>query len=126
MTVDQVIAGYLELRRKKEALQDEHKLQLAPMNDGLTKLEGWIQNELQKLGLTNFKGPSGTAFLQTATQCSVKEWDATLAWILANGAHEFLEKRVAKSVVQEYVEQHGEAPPGIQVTRMTEVRVRKS
>jgi len=126
MTVDQVIAAYLKLRHQKEALQEEHKLQLKPMSDSLTKLEGWIQNELQKLGLTNFKGPSGTAFLQTSTSCSVKEWDATLKWILENGAHEFLEKRVAKSVVQEYVEQHGEAPPGIQVTRETEVRVRKS
>jgi hypothetical protein len=126
MTVDQVIAGYLEMRRRKEAMQEDHKLQLAPINDGITKLEGWLQGELQRLGLTNFKGASGIAFLQTATKCTSEDWDATLKWIIETGAYEFLEKRVSKSVVQEYMEQHGEAPPGVSVTRETEVRVRKS
>jgi hypothetical protein len=126
MTVDQVIAGCLELRRKKEALVEKHKAELAPLNEGMMKLEAWLQAELQRLGLQNFKGASGTAFLQTTTSATSKDWDATLKWIIETGAYEFLERRVSKTVVQEYMEQHGEAPPGVSVTRETEVRVRKT
>lgn len=125
MTVDQVIAGYLALRNKKEKLSELHKAQMAPLNEQISKLENWLQGELNKLGLTNFKGASGIAFLQTNTDCTSKDWDSTLKWIIDNGAYEFLERRVSKSVVEEYVEQHGEAPPGVQITRETVVRVRK-
>lgn len=126
MTVDQVIAGCLELKRKKEALAEKQKAEMAPINEGIGKLERWLQAELQKLGLTNFKGASGIAFLQTTMAATSKDWDATLKWILENGAYEFLERRVSKTVVQEYMEQHGDAPPGVSVTRELEVRVRKS
>lgn len=126
MTVDEVIGAVLKLKATKEKVASEHKAQLAPINENITKLEGWLQNELNKLGLQNFKGASGIAFLQGTTSATSKDWDATLKWIIEQGAYEFLERRVSKTVVQEYMEQHGEAPPGISVTREVEVRVRKS
>lgn len=126
MTVDEVIAAYLKLREAKESLSDKHKAEMAPLNEKMMKVEGWMQGELQKLGLQNFKGPSGTAYLQTVSSVTSESWDDTLRWILDTGAHEFLERRVSKTAVNEYMEQHGEAPPGISVTRATEVRIRKS
>jgi hypothetical protein len=126
MTVDEVIAACLKLKTHKDQLADKHKAEMAPVNEQITKLEGWLQSELNKLGLQNFKGQSGIAFLQTATSATSESWDDTLKWILETGAYEFLEKRVSKTAVQDYMEQHGDAPPGVSVVRRTEVRVRKS
>lgn len=126
MNVDQVLAAYLQLRARKEEITKRHKEELAPINDQMQKCLLWVQQKLQEQGLTNFKGSSGIAFLQTDTTVSVKDWDATLEWIKANEAWSVLEKRVSKSVVQDFIEAHNEVPPGLSVTSETCAHIRKS
>lgn len=127
MQVDDVIAGYLKLREKKEELSARHKEELAPVNEQLFKLEGWLQKQLIEQGLQNFKGKSGTAFLQQVSSCTVEDRNAMLNWIRENEMWDFLESRVSKSVVQDYLESHdGEVPPGISYKSEIEVRIRRS
>lgn len=127
MNADQVIKAYLHLRDKKEQVQDLQKKQLAPLNEQLDKLEAWLLNKLNIDGLTNLKSEAGVAFKQTATSVTCTDWPATLAWIQQHNAWAFLESRVSKSVVQEFMENNGgEAPPGVKVTPEVVVRVRKS
>ncbi len=126
MTVDQVLAAYLQLRTKKDEITKRHKEELAPINDQMQKCLVWVQQQMQAQGLTNFKGPSGIAFLQTDTSISVQDWDATLEWIKANEAWSVLEKRVSKSVVQDFIESHNEVPPGLKVSSETSAHIRKS
>lgn len=124
--VDDVIAGYLRLRAEKEALAKKHAGELAPVVERMVKLEGWLQKQLLEQGLQNFKGKSGVAFLQTATSVTVEDRNAMLNWIRENEAWDFLESRVSKSVVQDYMESTQEVPPGVSVKTETVVRVRQS
>lgn len=124
MTVDQVIAARLKLRRYKDMLETKHSAEIKPITEQIDKIDNWLQSELQKRGLQNFSSVSGTAFLKTKTDSTSHDWDATLKWIIETGAYEFLEKRVSKTAITDYMEQHGEAPPGISVTRYTSVGVR--
>jgi hypothetical protein len=126
MTVDEVMAAYIQLREHKEKLKKEHQEILAPVNDQMNKCLAWVQQQLQQQGLQNFKGQSGIAFLQTDVSVSVKDWDAMFEWIKANEAWSFLEKRASKSVVQDYMEAHGEVPPGLAITTSVEAHIRKS
>lgn len=126
MKVDDVIRAYRTLREQKEKLAKQHAEELAPLNDQMNKCLLWVQQQLQNQGLTNFKGESGIAFLQTDTSVSVKDWDATLAWIKENDAWMFLEKRVSKSVVQEFIESTKQVPPGVHVSQETSAHIRKS
>lgn len=124
--VDDVIAGYIALRDQKEATAKRHKEELAPINEKMTKVAAWLQKQLVEQKLQNFKGKSGVAFLQTDTSVKVEDFDALLNWIKENNAWVFLEKRAAKTVVQEYVEANGEVPPGLNITSEVVVHVRKS
>jgi len=126
MNVDQVLGAYLQLRTAKEDLVKRHKEELAPLNDQMQKCLLWVQQQLQSQGLTNFKGESGIAFLQTDTSVSVKDWDATFEWIKANNAWSFLERRVSKSVVQDFVEATNELPPGLHLSQEVCAHIRKS
>ena len=126
MTIDEVIGAYLKLRAAKEEITKRHKEELAPINERMEKCKLWVQQQLQAQGLQNMKAASGTAFLQTDTTVSSADWDATLAWIQANNAWAFLEKRVSKSVVQDYIESTGQVPPGLKVTTSIEAHIRKS
>lgn len=121
-----VIAAFLKLRRQKEEIAARHKEEMAPINDKMGKLETYMLNLLNQAGVDSmaFKGV-GTMFKKNVQSVTVAEWDATLAWIRANEAWEFLERRVSKTVVQEYSEARGEVPPGINVTNDVVVQVRK-
>lgn len=121
-----VIAAYLQLREQRDGVVKRHKEELAPFNDKMTKLETFMLDLLNKAGVDSmaFKGV-GTMFKKTTQSTKVADWDAVLGWIRANEAWEFLERRVAKSVVQEYSESTGSIPPGVEVTTDTVVQIRK-
>lgn len=127
MNIEAVIAGYIALRNQKEDIGKRHTEELAPIRANMEKLELFLRSRLQDMGLTNLAAKGvGTAFLETKTEANVADWDATLAWIKETGAYEFLEKRVSKTVVKDYIESHGDVPPGINVTSEIVVRVRKA
>lgn len=123
----QVIEAYLKLRTQKEELSNRHKDEMAPLNLRMEKLEAFMLLLLNNANVDSmaFKG-TGTMFKQNVCSITVAEWNSTLAWIKEHNAWEFLERRVSKTVVQEYAEHHGEVPPGIDIKNDTVVRVRKT
>ena len=125
MNIDDVIRGYVKLRDEKESLEKRHKEELAPIREKMQKIEAWLQDQLQQQGLTNFKGASGTAFLQEATSATVADWEETLNYIRNNDAWELLEHRVSKTVEQDFIEAKGSIPPGVNYKRETVVRIRR-
>jgi hypothetical protein len=126
MTVDEVLAAYLQLRAHKDEMKKRHQEEMAPVTEQMNKCLAWVQQQLQQQGLQNFKGQSGIAFLQTDVTVSVKDWDAMFEWIKQNEGWAFLEKRVSKSVVQDYMEAQGEVPPGLAISTSVEAHIRKS
>lgn len=126
MKLDEVIAATLKVRDTIEAIKKEQKEALAPLNLKLEKLEAYLQLQLTTLGTTSFAAKGiGTAFLQNTVGVTVEDWDATLAFIKENELWELLEKRVSKSVVQDYMESQNQIPPGVKVRTEVEVRVRR-
>ena len=126
MDMARVIEGYLALRTQKEGMAKRHKEEAAPINEKIERLEAYLMKHLTEQGTTSLacKG-IGTAFLETKTDASVQDWDATLAWIVENKQWAMLERRVSKTVVKDFVESQGSPPPGVSITRETVVRVRK-
>jgi hypothetical protein len=126
MKLDAVITGVIALRDQIDAKKQEHKGELAPLNEKMAKLEAYLQSQLQLSGSTSVSAKGvGTAYLQSVVSVTVEDWAATLEWIKRTDAWEFLERRVSKTVVQEYMESQGEVPPGVKTSSEVEVRVRR-
>ena len=126
MTIDQVIAAYVKLRDKRDALKKQQAADMAPINENMYKLQCWLQKQLQDTGQTSAKTTAGTAFLQTDISVAVEDFDAILAFIQAHNLWAMLEKRVSKSVVQDYIESTQELPPGVKVTSEISCHIRRS
>lgn len=126
MTIDEVMDAYLKLRAMKDATKKRHSAEMAPINEQMQKLQAYIQRELQAQGLQNFRGKSGMAFLQTDTDVKVRDWEAIFNWVRENDAWQFLEKRVSSTVVQDFIESHGEIPPGLSISSEVSAHIRKS
>ena len=125
MNIDDVIKAYIAMRDDLDATVKRQKEEVAPLREKMHKLEVWLQNQLQTQGLQNFKSQSGTAFLKEVTSVTVESWEATLPFIQEKGMWDMLEKRVSKSVVEDYIESTGDIPPGVNVKRETVVQVRR-
>lgn len=124
-TLNEVIGAYLHLRTQKEALSKKHKEEMAPLNEAMIKCQAWVQQQLQEQGTKNTRTESGSAFLQTDMSVTSDDWDATLAFVREHGLWEFLERRVSKSVITEYVESNKTVPPGIKISTEISCHIRK-
>ena len=125
MKIDSVVRAYVALRDKKAEIKRRQQEEMAPLTEQMNKLEAWLQRELQRQGVKNFKTDEGTAFLQTETRCSVKDWDACLQYILDNEEYALLEARVSKTAIRDILENTGELVPGVSLTEETVCSVRR-
>lgn len=125
--IDDAIGAYLKLRKQLEDLKKEHKLAEAAIASKMETFEAYFLNHLNTTGTDSVAARGvGTVFKQDSVACTVKDWEATLDWIRRHEAWEFLEHRVAKTVVQEFAISRNELPPGVEMTTRTEVRVRSA
>lgn len=124
-TIDDVISTYMKLRIQKELIEAEVKDKVKGITDKMDKLEAWIKEQADVLGVTSFKTKHGTAFLTTTDYANVADWDAVLKFIKDEEAFDMLERRVSKTAVRGYIEATKAVPPGINYGTKLSVNIRK-
>jgi len=125
LTVDDVIKAYLKFRGQKESIEAEAKDRVKDIKDKMLKLEGWIKEKADEMGVSSFKTDHGTAFLTTTDYANVADWDAVLTFIKENEAFDMLEKRVSKTAVRGYIEANKAVPSGVNYGTRIDVNFRK-
>lgn len=123
-----------KLARAYVRLRDERALKKKEFEDADRVLKGYMEQiEAQMLAVLNegnidsINTPAGTFYRQEDITPQGADWGAFYHWVRDNDAFDFLEKRIKKGAVKEYMEQNeGALPPGVSVFRKFEVRVRRS
>ena len=125
-TLNEVVAGYVKLRDERDALKKVHSAAMSPYKEKLDKMEGWLLRELQRQGAKSVNTPDGTCYQQKRTSSKVEDWDAALAYVLKHDLLHFLERRISKAALEEFLEANGELPPGVSMTSEIVCNVRRS
>jgi len=125
-TVENVVSAYRKLRDAKDKLTTEHKLQLAPVNERMAKLENWLHAKLNELGVDSMKTKRGTAYKSVLVKASVTDGEELLKFVQESGLWHILERRVSKAAVQEYIESTGKGIPGVHVSHEEKINIRKA
>lgn len=123
-TVDEVVATYVKLRDKKQALEAAAKEKTKDIAAQLDKMEAWLIEQAQAQGVTSFKTAHGTAFLATTDFASVGNWDEVLKFIRKHETYEMLERRVSKKAVRSYIDEYKAVPNGVNYGTQLNVQVR--
>lgn len=123
--IQDVIQAYIHLRDKVDEIKKRQTEELRPLRDKMATLEGWLLNQMQESGASSFSCEFGTAFQSVRTSSKVEDWEEALAFIRKEELWHMLERRVAKTAVEEYLEANGELPPGISVSRDMTVNIRR-
>lgn len=124
--VEDVVGAYVKLRDEKDALKKEQSASLAPFNEKLKKLEGWLLKQMQAQGAKSVATPHGTCYQAKRTSAKIEDWDSIFGYVKENELWHFLERRVSKAALEEYLEANEELPPGVSMSHEVVVNVRRS
>ncbi|SRR6056297_239502 len=115
-----LISYYIQLRDRKKEMQMRHKEELEPIEGGLMKLEGMMQERLNDMGVEKMGGDTGTVFTKVNTSITVEDWESVLGYIKNNDAFDILDRRVNKTAAQE----RGDVP-GLRTSQIKTIQVRR-
>lgn len=126
VNVDTVTAAYIKLRDQRSELKKAYDQEDEVLKAKMERLETWLLDTMQKSGATQLGSEHGTAYIQTQYKASCSDWPTFWGFVADNGRFDMLEKRVSSKTVNEFIEETGEAPPGINVASELKVVVRRA
>ena len=126
MKLDALIAKYLKLRDAKAELEAKHKAETKRYTQAMTKIEQMLLSEFNETGQDSAKTPVGTAYKSVRTAAKVVDRDTFFDFVRDTEAWSFLESRVNKTAVEEFLAENEQLPPGVDVTRSATINIRRS
>lgn len=112
-TIAEAIETYVatrdDLAEKRKAYNQYEANAKAFMN----RIQVFIHQKANELGVDSFKTAAGTAYRAVKTQYRTDDWDTFLTWLKETGNYQCLEKRPAKLAVKEIHDETGNVPPGL-------------
>ncbi len=128
ITVERVIEKYIGTR---DAIEAEKKLfdsRVSTLKALQEKREKWLMGALDKMGATSIKAPHGTVFIDWKDSATVADAGTFLAWVHEDWdeRNTFLENRVSKTAVKQRLEDGETPPPGVNYTKVKDVKVRRA
>ena len=122
---EQLVKVYIQLRDRRSASKRAYEMEDEDDKSKQEKIEGILLHRFQEDGIESCKTSSGTAYKSVRTSASVADQDLFFSFIVKNDLFEMLEKRCNKTLVEQYKEEHGEIPPGINYSETVVVNVRR-
>ena len=126
MHIDQLIEVYIKLRDRRFDRKSAYEESDAEDKQHQAKIEAKLMEYLNAQGLDKVGCDAGTAYKATRSSATVADWDPLLAFIKEKELWELLERRVSKTAVEQYLSEHQELPPGVNISREVVVNFRRS
>jgi len=125
--ITKLVSRYIAARDMKAKLEAAHKKKLEPLAAAMDKTEAAILDFFNQHNMDSAKCEAGTAYKAMRSTATVVDMDAFLDFVRLNDAWHFLEKRVAKTQVDEFVANNdGNLPPGINYSRIAAINIRRA
>lgn len=113
-SLDEAINVYVATRDALGVERKAYNTYEAKANAYMDRIEMFIKDKADELGVDSVRTKSGTAYRTVKTSYRVGNWDAFLEWMKETGNFHCLEKRAAKLAVKEIHDESAEVPPGLE------------
>ena len=124
--MDELVENYVKLRDAKAQLKAEYDGKRAKLDEVMDQIEGNLLLKFQELGCESVRTAVGTAYKSTRCSATVADWDTILDHVQQTDNWTLLDHRISKKAVEEYKEENGELPPGVNWREEVVVNVRRS
>jgi hypothetical protein len=122
--IDELVSLYIKLRDRRSKRKAEYELDDAKDKGFQEKIEAKLMAYFNETGVESARTDAGTAFKSVKISATVADRDSYMPWAIEHP--EFLPSSVNKSAVDAYLEATGELPPGVNVSRVATINVRRS
>jgi hypothetical protein len=110
-------------KAKKKAIEDRHKEELKDVNEAIELIKLSLLDHLNKFGLDNVKTPHGTIHKVRRRSAPIEDATAFLEFVRKSDAWEFLDLKCNLTAAADYIDEHGDAPPGVTFKVHTDIGV---
>lgn len=126
MKLDEAVAMYIKLRDKKAEIRKEMIAKTEKIDANLKKIEASVLKAFHASGQTKAGTSAGTVFIKDRISDKVIDREAFLKFVRDNDQFDFVESRVSKSALDEFIEETGDLPPGITRSIEQTINVRRT
>ena len=124
--VDRLVKIYVKMRDARSALKKEFEAADEKIELQMKQVGVELKARAQAEGVDGFKTEFGTMYMQETLKTSCADWGIFGEFLKDHDPLTFLEKRVSSTAIKEYMKEHeGELPPGINIFKEIEARVRR-
>lgn len=120
-----LIGSYIKLRNQKKAIKAVAEEQTSKINALMGIIESQLSERLVARKAKSVATANGTAFQVTKTSATIADLPAFREFVLKEQAWDVVDWRANAPGVVAYAEKHEAAPPGLNVSSITLVQVRK-
>lgn len=123
---EKVVKAYQKIRAAREDLAREFKVKDDELKEKQERLQNFLLDFLNTNGLQNAATESGIFYKQEDVIPTAADWQAFYAWVKQNDAFDALEKRITRTFIKNWMDDHdGTPPPGVSVFRKYKVGIRR-
>ena len=116
----------LDKLRELKIAKSELKAKENETNAEIDKIEYELINDMEEVGVDQVRSSAGTASLKAEMYPSVESIGDLVNWAYETGTPEILQRRISKSVFDEYFEKNGLYPDGVSVYLKKSINFRKN
>lgn len=124
--INTVVDKYIALRDKKDRLKREYESKVEAVDLMLEKLEGILLQSMTAQGVESYRTGAGTAYKSKQVSVTTADREGYLNYCLQNDRCDMLDIRPNKTAVQEFVQEHGDLPPGVNWSERIKINVRRT
>jgi len=124
--LDRLAKIYRKIRAEIAELTQEYDTKVEALKSQQEEIKNAMKDMMKTMGVTSVRTAQGTVVLSVKTRYSTQDWDSFKKFVVEHDAVDLLEKRIAQSNMNQFLEENpGLVPPGLNSTSEYDISVRK-
>jgi hypothetical protein len=123
--VNKWIEQYVFVRDCILKMKERHETELHDLVDIQNKLTGRLQEFMDTVGVDSVKSEHGTAYSSTKFSTALADPGAFMQYVISTQKFELLDRKANVTAVKAHVQEHGDLPPGVNLSSIKTLGVRR-
>ena len=125
INIENRVDQYVKLRDLIKEKDDAHKEAMRPYRDALDGLNSLLLGYLNTIGGDTVATGNGTVYRTLKETASLEDADSFMRHVIGTESWELLERKANLTAVRVFATEHGALPPGVKLSSMQVVGVRR-
>jgi hypothetical protein len=125
-SADKLVKAYVKIRDKRKELTRQFEEQDKELEENLDLIKSKLLEILKETGTNGFNTEYGTVSRRVSKRYWTNDWHSFHKFVLEQGVPELLEKRIAQSNMNTFLEENPDVlPPGLNVDSEYTISIRR-